>query len=228
MNILILTVDREKLGSKNYISQTIESFEKNFKHPALIKLVAGSPATEYLEDYKKKYLIYALNNSKWQMISGWSVHRRAKYNYYRCLTLFKGNLLILEDDIVFTDNCYQKLMNLIREIESDGIKKYFLSLYSPFEKTVEKGKNYGFRNPDYFFGTQGIYFPGSIIKEFTAWIEQNGYLYNELPYDGLIKFYSARNNIPVIDCKNSLVQHAAPGDSTGLSLFVHKSPSFEE
>jgi hypothetical protein len=227
MNILIMTVNREKLGSTNYIHQTIESFEKNFKQKSLIKLVVGSPDTEYLEPYKKKYVLYPVNNQKWQMISDWSVVRRAKYNYYRCLTLFKGNLLILEDDIIFTDNCYEKLIKTIREIEEAGLKKYFLSLYSPFELTTFAGKNYGLRNPDYFFGTQGIYFPGSILKEFTSWIEKFDLLYSELPYDGLIKTYATNNKIPVIDCRYSLVQHTAPKDSTGLSLYLHQSPTFK-
>ena len=221
-----MTVDRSMFGSKNYIYQTIDSLEKNSTEKLFIKLVVGSPETEYLEKYKIKYTVIPFPTNKWNFIKLNSVRYRAIFNYYRCLGLYSSDALIFEDDINFTDNWLVKLNNIVKDIENQGIRKYILSLYSPYQETSLFEKDYGFLGSFLFYGTQGMYYPSTIKKDLYEYIYQEGVLKNSAPYDELVAQYAAKNKIPIIDCKKSLVQHIAPDDSTGLCIKPHTSPTF--
>lgn len=221
-----MTIDRSKFGSKNYISETITSLEKNTKEKLFIKLVVGSPDTGYLDEYKNKYMVVPFPTKKWEAIKNHPVRYRAIFNYYRCLGLYGTDALIFEDDIIFTNNWLAKLATIVKEIENQGLKKYILTLYSPYQETANFEKNYGFLGSFLFYGTQGMYYPASVKKELYEYLYQEGVLKNTAPYDELVAQYSAKHKIPIIDCKHSLVQHIAPDDSTGLCIQPHTSPTF--
>lgn len=224
-NLIILTVDRQVFNAENYIDQTIKNLEDNASKKYNIKIVVGSPDKDYLKN-NIKYTIIHFPLNKWEYIKKNTVRQKATYNYYRAINLFGSNALIFEDDIIFCENWDIKLKNIIKDIESQGLKNYILSLYSPHIETTHFEKDYGFLQSFLFYGTQGMYYPISIKKSLTNWIYKGGVIDDIAPYDELISMYAAEHNIPIIDCKNSLVQHIAPNNSTGLCISPHTSPSF--
>jgi glycosyltransferase involved in cell wall biosynthesis len=109
-SIIISTIDREP----EYIHQTLACLLFTLKEKKEIYLVVDGPSYKNYEIYKN-YCKILLNKRSEEPVA----HKRAKYNYIRCLELSRslgGLNLIMEDDIVLLKGWQDR----IKEINLEG------------------------------------------------------------------------------------------------------------
>ena len=166
------------------------------------------------------------------------------YNFQRALNSMKKEednsyLILLEDDLEFTENWLIKAQLIINEIEKKH-ENYILSLYSPFEDICNLKENISFNKynneKDYtkFYGSQATIWNKESALDFAKFnetINLNDYNIenDKIDYqiDHLISLYANYKGIPIFTTVPSLIQHIG-FKTSGLAQFMHQSPSFKE
>ncbi|MBV9124101.1 MAG: hypothetical protein JO112_12145 [Planctomycetes bacterium] len=192
-------------------------------------LVNGCDAG-YLRDYghHARLRIESLDSREEERMAGWSIHRRACHNYYRCLSvpLSEGQgLVVCEDDVVFRDLFVQRLRETVGEMHAHGLEKYALALFATYDFEEEPSFYRGTLYCSYgwpFYGTQCMYFPAMVAREIADFVREHGVETPEAPYDILLsRLYGDR----MYACCRALAQHIGEV-STGLGG-AGRSPHFD-
>lgn len=220
--IVIMTVSR----SGDYIDRTLSSLSPG--RP--MTLMVGSPETGYLERHRSNphLKVVAPSPEEFAFLRNEGVHRRAAWNYWRCLGEGDGEdrLLIFEDDVVFAAGWEARIARTVERIEQDG-PDYVLSLYYPYPPR-ESANSYSI---DYcktdFYGTQGVLFAGRTRHDFRRHLFERGVERFTMPYDLLLQSYTIDHDVPLLATMPSLVQHIG-AVTTGLSGHWHMTDCFVE
>jgi mannosyltransferase OCH1-like enzyme len=229
--VAVMTIDR----GHAYVHDTLRSLRREWPD-GHVSLLAGSPKDEYLSPYlTSKYSILPPSADEWKEISLWSVNRKTMWNYWRCLAKetpadrIQGRL-ILEDDVRFAKGWRDRFLHCADRMhrEHDGI--FVLTLYWPHPgiPAATKAGPLGHRcNSKAFWGTQGVYFPEAVRRDFAEYLKLYGVDDNLMPHDVMIGHFCAEQGIPILATVPSLVQHTGKS-TTGLSPGFHTAPSFLE
>jgi Mannosyltransferase putative len=232
LRIAIATVPREP----QYIHSTLASLFASdpYVHGvAGLHLFVGAPDPAYLDPYRhhRQIRIEPLPESDALRSAGWTVHRKACLNHYRCLSVPLGNargLCVCEDDVVFCDDFIEKLLAGVREMEEDyGLSRYLLACYVPYrldEPALQRGKRFASYPPHGFYGTQCMYYPKSVLAELAERVRKEGVESYTQPVDMIVKDFGIEID-GIYGTTRSLVQHVGR-QTTGLGNF-HTSPTFE-
>ena len=232
INLAISTVWREE----NYLEETLVSLlsEYTINNAEPICLVAGSPETVYLDQYRHLpgISIIDMGPNTWSWIKNNITLHRATWNYYRCLTYpiagTRGTL-VLEDDIRFARGWCGRLNVTLTALEKMHGSDFVLALYAPWFsvlKGVEDGSLYVEYPHNRFFGTQGIYYPSKIRLGFSKFLKRHGVTANENHYDILLQQYLFQSDIPIFATAPCLIQHI--GKTSAIQTPWHESPDFVE
>lgn len=239
LDIAILTVNRPSFGSVNYIHQTLASLfisDRYLFDNTNIRLMVGSPDTEYLDAYKhhKKITIDPMPLDEWERIKDKGVHYKLICNFYRTF-LFDPSpnsigRIIMEDDIILADRWVEYLVQyILPTIHTNFGKRFGLGCYVP-NGIVGNMKGVFKMDAQSYFGGQCLYTPNELITEVGEFIRTETYekefgldstaLPSDLTYNKF--FYS--NDIPFFITQPSIAQHmGAASCGTG---YHHKSANF--
>lgn len=251
-SIVISSIDRTKFDSKNYLAETINKLIKSsYPHTRthLIDVVISNSDTDYTQKLPWRHQI-EIHGPKGKLDEE-IVHEKhaAALNMARCLkTSTNPNaeyLLVLEDDLDFTEDWWLHMLRMVNEMEDDEI----LSLYcnptaerhiedkgqyhpQPPPGVVETASTIGeavkiiptkidyplWKDSTYFYGNQALVIPLKVIDK----------IYEEFynvccivgpswgAYDEGIRLACDRLNIKLSVAHPSLVQHVGEV-STGLN-----------
>lgn len=205
--IIISTVQRPKL----YLNETV----KRLRTLPLVFMVGNLSPTIYLDSLYDNKKIISMPITEWDKVK--TKHEKFNLNFTRCLELSEKNLLYLEDDIVFRPNWFSEFKRLIRIPKS----KFVLSLHHPelYASPVPKKLNYTVSNVPLkecndFWGTQAVYFPKEIRKDFAKFMREK--IYTKLYGDVHLSDYCKEFNISILLPQIPLVHHV--GEESSLFL----------
>lgn len=164
------------------------------------------------------------------------VHQRHILNYFRCLNYARLNntdTVIFEDDVKVSSKWLIYLKEALQLLETESC--YILTLYSAGAHLVNNvviptffkfntNSLIDIYPTEHFFGTQGIFFPESIVSELCSYIYEKGIKVYSEPTDLLIKNFCLEHKIPIYVTSYSLVQHLGKA-TTGLGGF-HYATNF--
>ena len=238
LEAVFLTVAREP----QYIHVTLRSFLEADPAAALllpVKLVVGGADAAYLRPYEEQGLarIMPMTPPEVERMEGFPVpegrrtHYRLNTNYLRALTVPRDpakGLLLFEDDIRFTGDWLRKLTTVLQWIEAARQKEFLLTLYSafPYESTTE----FDTIRPDDFYGSQGLYYPPTVVKRMAVFLRHLAVERYGPSADVGVGLFCREEAIPLLRTRHSLVQHEGMV-TTGLSPAggsQHRSPTFVE
>jgi len=230
--IVISTTHR----SPSFLAQTLASLFMAGSASTRVEsvhLMVGSLEERYLDTYAHHGALRAhlMGKAEWSRIKGHTVHRRASYNYARCLALPVGasrGLLVCEDDIVFQDGFFDAALATIEELEEQrGPAPFILALYACYDLRNQPsppgGERYARYEAHAFYGTQCVYFAAPLLPELADLVMREGFEMGTEPYDMVLKRYCLGNDL-LFASRSSLVQHIG-NTSTGLGNF-HATPTF--
>lgn len=237
ISLAVMTVDRPQA----YLHDTLPSLRREWT-AGLPMLFPGSPASAFLERYRAKgFTIHETSEQDWEMIHLWNPHRKAMWNYWRCVSQAAvdkdgpcAGRLVFEDDVKFTTGWRGRFLKTLEELYAAHGPHFILSLYSPHDavnqawlETEQLAVPYATAA---FMGTQGVYFPEPVRRDFAEYLRIYGVDDNLMPYDCLLGNYCEQCQVPLFATVPSLVQHVGV-QTTGLSggqAVGHTSPSFVE
>ena len=216
MNLNIITVARKG----EYLHKTLETLEcSDWKYSNIpIGLLMGSEDEGYVERYRSdsRITIVPWVGEKPQ------IHVAFVLNYIRALqhnTLGTG-LCVFEDDIAFTKNWLARTLFAIQEMEcKSNLSHYILSLYTARDlsgSSFNRGKWYRSYLANWFFGTQGCYFPKIVQEELAMYLEDNQ---DRKPGDLLLSEWCYHHQ-NLYNTSGSIVDHMG-AISTGLGGHHH-------
>ncbi|KAA3632497.1 MAG: PqqD family peptide modification chaperone, partial [Proteobacteria bacterium] len=231
MDVYISTVDRTVdpagqplAGKRNFLVATLRSLERS-AWIGRTYLFFNSPWTTYAPTARPHVIPKPIDDTEFAAIANRPTHYRAFYNYWRILSHASRACVVLEDDVRLAENWYELLAYTIDEVERKQ-NRYVLALYCCYEDSTES-TSYTWRYPaKNFYGTQGMFYPASIRSELANFLHQHGVRRFREPYDLAIKRFCIENQVPILACRRSLLQHTAPRDSTGLGG-DHQTSSFQ-
>ncbi len=201
---------------------------------AKICLMVGAEDASYLSDLSNqdKLRIEPLSEGDWKTVKDFDLRRRLNHNYHRCLSIALENslgLCVCEDDIVFRDGFVAKLVMALNEMASAGLKDFVLSGYAAYEfdrdPSLRRGIHYSSYPANWFYGTQCVFYPQSVLPEIADRIHEEGVVKRVDNVDMLLKKYciGAQN---LYSTRYSIVQHVGRC-STGVGQGpFHTSRSF--
>ncbi len=229
IDITFSTVQREE----DYLTDTLESISVALPLDAgnPLHLVVGSPGTDYLASCQsvEGINVVEMGPSVWSWIKDNHVRHRATWNYYRCLThkgVGKRGSLIFEDDVQFAHGWLERLDATIAELERQYDFGFVLSVYDPWGFPSDASPLYAEYEREWFFGTQGMYFPAKTRDGFAKYLKKHGVVANEGHYDHLLRDYTLEEGLLIFACTPSLIQHTGR-KTTGLGTW-HFAPNFVE
>lgn len=239
LDVAILTVNRPSFGSVNYIHQTLASLfmsDKYLYENTNIRLMVGSPDTEYLDAYKhhKKITIDPMPDQEWERIKDKGVHYKLICNFYRSF-LFEPSpnsigRVFLEDDVILADRWVEYLVQFILpNIHANFGKKFGLGIYTPGGIT-DIAKGVYKISSQFYYGAQGLYVPNELLYEIGEFIRTETYEKEfgvdptALPSDLTFNKYFYTNDVPFLIEMPSCVDHIGK-ISNGLGAF-HKAANF--
>lgn len=230
LNFAISTVDRPN----SYIHQTLASLMLGgFPKNCTINIMVCGPDATFLQNYQhhKNIRIHPILSEDWDKIKDWPIQQKSAYNYLRCMRVGDfANSIVMEDDIVFKDDWYLKLMRVLKDIEEDGYKKepFLLSLFTVNRARSER--RYFQYQKIAWACSQCIFFPETVKDVLAEHIEvctkdvidyPEKYSNPARPeysdaYDMLMKEYISDHEEFKIFCPvESLVQHVGKVSSGG-------------
>ena len=240
--ICLFTCDRRP--SVEYINESLKSLRdacENF--PTEVHIIIDGPEADFLDPcWSQLTNIHVIEKLDWEEIRRWNVHRRIAYSYHRAYTLglkTNSDLLVCEDDIRFRSNFLAMLGEVVAELETAGKKDGLLTLYSSQDlfndRSLDRGRLFGWFPPRYFFGGQAVYFPRSILEiadEFwmaAGWKAPETQLRaNDLLIGGLGEYLEQciGDSSGLFRCYIDLVDHVGRESRTGLGQAFHSSSTF--
>src|SRR5215216_3300209 len=104
-----------------------------------VRLIVGSPDSEYLAQYRDNPSIEIVETSphEWERIQNFGTHHRAMWNYWRTLSLVPLNpgrdgLVIFEDDVLPARGWQYRLHETLNQVMSRFGRDFVLALYCPY------------------------------------------------------------------------------------------------
>ena len=143
----------------------------------------------------------------------------------KCRSIFPGRgacvgRLVFEDDVKFATGWRDRFLQTLDELYTAHGPHFILSLYSPHDavnsawlETEQLAVPYATAA---FMGTQGVYFPEPVRRDFADYLRIYGVDDNLMPYDCLLENYCEQCQVPLFATVPSLVQHVGV-QTTGLS-----------
>jgi hypothetical protein len=222
LKIHILTINRAPAG-RNYFDATEQSLLDNVS--------GGSAATVFLGNQDRDHLSKSVlldvecpSTADVEAMDGWPVRHKSTFNYIRALQRNLGHdLLLVEDDILFTRNLNEKLAACIKAIP---VSKFILSLYAPFQLSQLPIEQV---DPNRWYGTAGMYFPAGIRMRLADFmLTELRAKSSRLVQDLCIQRFCEATGTPLFVCNPNLVQHVGR-DSSGTTPpeSFHQSPTFQ-
>lgn len=209
-----------------YLYQTLASlYLSGYKDD--VHIFPGDLHTQYLECFKenKKINIHPMTQEKWNIIKDWGPERKLNFNWFRS-SFDESNYVIMEDDIVFKDDTFDILPQIVNEIEKDGHKNYILQLFH----AKNSSNNFLYFKPDEYLGDQCTYYPKHILPILKNYLYQlsivegrkvilktgprNNHLV-DCAGDILKTEICQKLNIEILAVTNSLVQHMGFNSTIG-------------
>ncbi|MCW3053740.1 MAG: hypothetical protein JWN14_2910, partial [Chthonomonadales bacterium] len=224
IDLAMVTIQRED----DYFHATLKSMQTN-EH---LDVFTGSPEAEYLGRYEsdERLCIHKVDPQEWESLQELDIHRRAGWNYWRCLTTSSNRdrgIAIFEDDVLFGKGWRHRMEQVVHAAEKAHGDNFVLSLYCPYGLVAEeadRGKLICEYTTEIFAGTQAMYYPAKLRCRFAAHLKAYGVDSYRVPHDLLLKDFLAAEGIPLLTTSPSLVQHVGY-KTTGLG-FCHQSPFF--
>lgn len=234
ISISVMTVERPQA----YIHDTIASLRKEWTG-APPSIFAGSPGRAFLDRYEKEGCpVHGTGSEDWERIRSWNVGRKAHWNYWRCLSFPADQesvgRMIFEDDVKFAVGWKGRFYRTLAALYQLHGPCFVLALYSVFEQegadSRKPGQLFTPYNARTFMGTQGMFFPEPVRRDFAEYIRCYGVEENLMPYDLLLGHYCEEQRIPMYMTLPSLVQHTGKQTTgqSGGSMIGHTSPTFVE
>jgi hypothetical protein len=196
-----------------------------------VRVIVGQTDCSYLNRYRSNPQIEIIGGStaEWAEFKNCRVHQRASWNYWRALTLGlqtpdADGLLVFEDDVLPAIKWKRRLCEVIGSIEKAHGIRYVLALYTTLTVGHLPESKYIRYPVNLFFGTQGMYYPESVLEEFAGYLEEKGVRLCCAPYDLILQEYLSNLQIPLFATIPCLVQHVGE-ISTGLGDF-HQARHF--
>jgi len=199
-----------------------------------LRLVVGSPDYHYLERYRNNDCIKIIEvpTREWRRFRNLPIRQRASWNYWRGLihgisAASGAGLVLLEDDVIPARDWECRLRATIDQIERDHSGQYVLALYTPSQVPLrlEEETCYAEYPASFFFGSQGMYYPEPVRRDYAAYLKKYGVDTFVAPYDVLLGEYLQATGLRLFAAVPSLVQHIGE-ISTGLASFHHTSSMF--
>lgn len=217
MNIHLLT--RNRAPGVNHFAATESSL--------LANVDGGTAATVFVENGDVSHLDQSLLLNHVVPTKPWEAHPHGMPRWYATATAYLsalrrsyGDVLILEDDIMFTRDFSAKLARCLAAIP---VPRYVLSLYAPFtltEKPVEQV------NPVRFRSTQALFFPETVRKEFAAVLEHD-IKAGCAPIHLCLQHFCETTGTPLYVANPNLVQHTGRDFTRPREEWVNDaSPTF--
>jgi len=232
ISLVVSTVWREVDYLGSMLNNLIIEYPKSVQWP--VYLVAGSPVTTHLEDYRSQpwTVVVEMGATTWSWIKDSYVHYRATWNYYRCLTqpgAGERGTLVLEDDVRFARGWCTRLDATLAVLESRHGSDFVLAVYAAWfsaSKARQPNQLYVKYPHEEFCGTQGIYYPSKVRQGFAKYLKVHGVVANEDHYDAILRKYLIQANIPLFATTPCLIQHM--GRASVIETFWHESADFME
>lgn len=191
--VAVLTVPRQA----GYIHQTLASLfsaGREVHDAGPIHVVVDSDDTRYLAEYSRRDSIrlHYMEAQETADQGRRGLCARLCYGFYRCLGLpVDRGLIVLEDDVIVRNGFLNCLLEAVDEMENvAGLRRYVLSLHSKHNLTAmrpyHRGRFYISSPAQRFYGTQGMYYPASMIAEVRGYLHQHGVAKYRRPGDLLI------------------------------------------
>ena len=226
MGCCVSTVSRPQ----NYVYQLLDCVLP-WRH---CRLVVGSPDAAYLDRYRGNSSVEIIipSEEEWNPVKDLRVHRRAAWNYWRCLEAgradpLKGGLLLLEDDVILAKQWQTRLAQTVLALESRLGSMFILALYAPHKLDLSWEASAPLFVPypgNMFFGLQAIYYPEPVRSQFSWFLKKFGVDRFNAPDDLLLGDFVQERNLPLLACNPNLAQHIGL-ESTGLGPF-HRTQYF--
>lgn len=227
IDFAIMTVARPQAYIHDFIGQ--------LRADLPIRLVVGSPDSNYLKRYRENPFVEILEPpvSEWEYFRNFKVHHRAAWNYWRSLSLGirspnRHGLVVFEDDLVPAHCWEEQFYKIIDQIEMRHSTLYLLALYAPYDNLPEPipETNFVLYPTDWFYGTQAIYYPEIVRLEFIKYLKSNGVDTHHHPYDRVLRDYLLEMKIPIFAAMPCLFQHVGE-ITTGLGGRFHSTSRFQ-
>ena len=182
------------------------------------RLVVGSPDAAYLDRYRGNNSVEIImpSEEEWNPVKDLSVHRRAAWNYWRCLEAgpaadpLKGGLLLFEDDVILSKQWQSRLAQTVLALESRLGSMFVLALFTAhkLDFSWEPGAPLFVVYPaDMFCGTPAVYYPEPVRSQFSWFLRKFGVDGFSGPYDLILRHFIQERNIPLLACNPNLAQH---------------------
>ena len=221
LTVVVLTVPRQV----PYIHQTLSSILSSgpeVYNVCPIHVVVDSCDGHYLAEYagRAAFELHRLGKAEAAEQASRGLCARFCAAYSRCLAIpSRGGLVVVEDDVVVRDGFLNCLSDAINEMENEaGLKHYVLSLHAkhnlPADPSLHRGRFYISSPASRFYGTQGMYYPESVIPGVLRYLHQHGVTEYRRPRDLLIGEFT-RSHQNLYNTVWDLVEHTG-NVSTGL------------
>ena len=217
MECCVSTVARPQ----NYVYQLMDCLLP-WRH---CRLVVGSPDAAYLDRYRGNNSVEIITPSEeeWNPVKDLGVHRRAAWNYWRCLEAgqavdpLKGGLLLFEDDVILAKQWQTRLSQTVLALESILGTMFVLALYTSNKLNFswEPAGPLFVEYPAYmFFGTPAMYYPEPVRRQFSWFLKNFAVDQFNGPYDLVLRDFIQERNIPLLACNPNLAQHVGVKSAT--------------
>ena len=173
MKLSIITVHRKEV---NYIDGTLESLQRSDWAGS------GIPVTLYVGRHELEYV------DKWRNMCGivpWEgevprLHVAFVMNYARALGDGTDDVVVAEDDVVFSPTWLRRLRAALTEISSETLL-WRCTQRSDLNQML--GEHYRTYPGDMFYGTIGMYYPAHVTPEVQAYMrDHRGGMAGRHPY----------------------------------------------
>jgi hypothetical protein len=234
----MITVNRP--GGVNYVHDAIDSLTKTgfFNRFNLLHLIAGCPHTDYIERYRDDPRIIIHDMSRIEKDNWREMYLLSKcaYGHVRMIREVEAipgwaRVLLLEDDIIFTNGWLSYMDAILPEILEKYKDKWMLALYQHYGVKVQHSKGLRWypiilppEDPHYHGGLAELHTQDG-IRGMADHIYNTGVRKFIMPSDYATGEHIYSKGGEVIATAPSLVQHIGRV-STGQSGGFHQSDLF--
>jgi hypothetical protein len=236
----MITVNRP--GGVNYVHDAISSLTRTgfFDRFELLHLVAGCPNTDYIERYRDdpRIIIHDMSRNEKNNWKEMYLLSKCAYGHTRMIREIEAipdwnEVLLLEDDIIFTNGWLSYLDAILPEIREKHRDNWMLALYQHYGVKIQHAKGLRWypivlppEDPHYHGGLAEIH-TRECLRGMADHIYATGVRQFVMPSDYATGDYIYSKGGEVLATAPSLVQHIGRV-STGQSGGFHQSDLFLE
>lgn len=195
---------------------------RNYLDTTLASLPAGAEVTVFYQ-YDTVPLerddVSIVNHAKLSPLA----RENAAWNYAYILengTPYRGQVLILEDDVQCCRNFQARVDEVIDRIPAPGITALYACYHWQNPGTPLRVVPYPIND---FYGTQAMLFNAAVAPTAAEYVR--AHMYDRAQYDMQLKEVCWQNRIPLYAAGYSLVQHIG-AETTGMSAHLHQADNF--